>query len=48
MSHPKSEIRNPKSRFCYLPAMQLEPILDRADSLSRQLYTLATKLAERE
>src|SRR5215813_4774117 len=32
----------------YLTAEQLKTILDRADALSRQLYTLAIKLAERE
>jgi four helix bundle protein len=36
------------ARLGYLTAEQLEPILDHADSLSRQLYTLGIKLAERE
>src|SRR2546421_8782549 len=36
------------ARLGYITGEQLKPILDRADSLSRQLYTLAIKLAERE
>ena len=36
------------ARLGYLTAEQLKTILDRADALSRQLYTLAIKLAERE
>jgi four helix bundle protein len=36
------------ARLSYITPEQLKPILDRADALSRQLYTLAIKLAERE
>src|SRR5712691_8631884 len=35
------------ARLSYITPEQLKPILDRADALSRQLYALGNKLAER-
>jgi four helix bundle protein len=36
------------ARLSYITPEQLKPILEQADSLSRQLYALRSKLAERE
>ena len=36
------------ARLSYITPEQLQPILEQADALSRQLYALRNKLAERE